>query len=170
VSAGGRPIREGVLEIRTGVIRRSLSVVVLIAALVGAVVLVQQRDRLFPTTASQIDPSAYQAVFLVTNQVYFGRLQIQGDNYLLSDVFYLSQPEAGTTSQLVKRGGEPHGPREPMIIPSRSVLYFENLRDDSPVVAGIRTFKAGQTGPPATANPAAQTSGPTGTVRPSPTH
>lgn len=162
-------MREGVLEIRMGVIRRSVSVLLIIVALVGAVVLVQQRERFFPTTASQIDPSAYQAVFLVTNQVYFGRLQIQGDTYLLSDVFYLGQPEAGTTSQLVKRGGEPHGPREPMIIPSRSVLYVENLRNDSPVVVGIRAFRAGEASPPATANPAAQTSAPTGTVRPSAT-
>lgn len=155
------------MEIRTGAIRRVVAALVLLAVLVGLVALVQQRDRLFPSAAAQIDRNAYQAVFLVTNQVYFGKLQVVGDDYLLSDVFYLSQPESGTTSQLIKRGGEPHGPREPMIIPGRSVLYVENLRDDSPVVAGIRAFKAGDKGAPATAAPAAPTPG--GTARPSAT-
>lgn len=150
-----------------GAIRRLLAVLVLVALLAGAVLLVQQRDRLFPTVASEIDRSGYQAVFLVTNQVYFGKLQLVGEDYLLSDVFYLSQPEAGTTSQLVKRGGEPHGPREPMIIPARSVLYIENLKDDSPVVVGIKAFKAGKTGPPASAAPAGT---PVATARPTATH
>jgi len=168
MSTARPPRREGVLEIRMGAIRRSLGILVVIAVLAGAALLVQQRDRLFPTAAAQIDRGAYQAVFLVTNQVFFGKLQVVADEYLLSDVFYLSQPETGTTSQLVKRGGEPHGPRDPMIIPARSVLYIENLRDDSVVVAGIKAFKSGQTNPPATAAPVV-TAAPTGTARPSPT-
>jgi hypothetical protein len=155
---------EGVIEIGMGAIRRVIAALVLISVIGGALVLVQQRDRLFPTAASQIDRNSYQAVFLVTNQVYFGKVQLAGEDYLLSDVFYLSQPENGTTSQLIKRGGEPHGPREPMIIPAHSVLYVENLRDDSAVVAGIKAFKAGDKGAPATAAPAA-----TGTARPSAT-
>lgn len=160
-----RPRREGVLEIRLGAIRGIVRIAVLLAVLValGAVAF-QQRERLFPTVASQIDHGAYQAVFLVTNQVYFGKLQIVGDTYLLTDIFYLSQPaETGATSQLLKRGGEPHGPRDPMIIPSRSVLYVENLRDDSAIVAGIRSFKSGQTAPPAPAAPTAPTARPSAT-------
>ena len=85
----------------------------------------------------------------ITNQVYFAKVDVEGDTYLLSDVYYLTQAEAGAPSQLLKRGGEPHGPREPMIVPARSVLFIENLRDDSPVVNGIKAFKAGQTSPPA---------------------
>lgn len=161
------PRREGVVEIRMGAVRRLLWMVALIAVLAGIGIAVKQRERLFPTAAGQIDHGAYQAVFLATNQVYFGRLGIIGDTYLLSDVFYLSQPtEAGTTSQLLKRGGEPHGPREPMVIPARSVLYFENLRDDSVIVAGIRSFKSGQGSSPAVSAPPA-TSAPT--ARPSAT-
>lgn len=152
------------MQLRMSTIRWALGLVlVLVVVVAGGGFVFQQRDRLFPTAAGQIDHGAYQAVFLATNQVYFGRLQIVGDTYLLSDVFYLSQPtEAGTTSQLLKRGGEPHGPREPMVIPARSILYFENLRDDSVIVAGIRSFKSGQGSPPAVSTPPA-------TTKPSPT-
>ena len=147
-----------VIQVRT--VRRLLAIV-FVAALAAIAIAVYPavRDRL---QASPIDRSAYQAVFLTTNQVYFAKVDVEGDAYLLSDVFYLSQPEAGAQSQLVKRGGEPHGPREPMIVPARSVLFIENLRDDSPVVNGIRAFKSGQTSAPAT-------TAPTATVRPSAT-
>lgn len=160
-----------VVPVRT--VRRFLFLVLLVAlAAVAVAVYPQLRDRLQP--AIPIDRGAYQAVFLVTNQVYFGKVEVDGDSYLLADVFYLSQPETGAASQLVKRGGEPHGPREPMIVPSRSVLFIENLRDDSSVVTGIKAFKSGQINAPATATPAVPTSAPTtaaptGTARPSAT-
>jgi hypothetical protein len=152
-----------VVPVRT--VRRFLLLLVLVAiAAVGVAVYPQLRDRLQP--AIPIDRGAYQAVFLVSNQVFFGKVELSGDDYLLTDVFYLSQPESGAASQLVKRGGEPHGPREPMIVPSRSVLFIENLRDDSPVVNGIKAFSSGQTSPAATAAPAPAT---TATTRPSAT-
>jgi hypothetical protein len=149
-----------VVPVRT--VRRLLLLALLIALAAGTIAVYPQlRDRLQPSVP--IDRGAYQAVFLVTNQVYFAKLEVEGDTYLLTDVFYLSQPETGAASQLVKRGGEPHGPREPMIVPRHSVLFIENLRDDSAVVAGIKAFKSGQTNPPATVPPVA----PTGTARPS---
>jgi hypothetical protein len=154
-----------VVPVRT--VRRLLIALMLVvlAALVVALY-PQLRDRLQP--GIPIDRNAYQAVFLTTNQVYFGKVEIDGDNYLLTDVFYLSQPDTGAASQLVKRGGEPHGPREPMIVPSRSVLFIENLRDDSPVTNAIKAYKSGQTSTPATTTPV-PTSAPTGTARPSAT-
>ena len=151
-----------VVPVRT--VRRLLALV-LVAALVAIAIAIYPtvRERL---QASPIDRNAYQAVFLITNQVYFAKVDAEGDTYLLTDVYYLTQAEAGAPSQLLKRGGEPHGPREPMIVPARSVLFIENLRDDSAIVAGIKAFKAGQTSPPATAVPTAV---PTGTARPSAT-
>src|SRR3989338_11113662 len=58
-----------------------------------------------------IDPSAYQAVFLTNDQIYFGHLKnISSDYLLLSDVYYVKINEGGA-GQLVKLGiGEPHGP------------------------------------------------------------
>jgi hypothetical protein len=153
--------RDDAFVVPVRMVRRILLLVLLVAVVaIGVMAYPQVRDRLQP--GIPIDHGAYQAVFLVTNQVYFAKVDVSGDDYLLTDVFYLSQPESGAASQLLKRGGEPHGPREPMIVPSRSVLFIENLRDDSPVVNGIKAFKSGQTSAPATA-------GPTATVRPSAT-
>ncbi len=147
--------------IRARDLRRVAIVIVLVLIVVLAFL---QRDRiggLFGSSAPRyVDPNGYQAVFLVTQQVYFGKLSIDGDTYLLTDVFYVNaqegQPGGG---QLVKRGGELHGPREPMIILAREVLFIENLRDDSQVVQGIQLIKSGKV-PPAPS--------PAATTRPSP--
>ncbi len=117
-----------------------------------------------PSAAEVIDRNSYQAVFLVNGSTYFGKLEAQGDNwFLLSDVFYLSASEQSGT-QLIKRGSEPQGPKEPMIIPRDQVLFIENLRDDGDIVTLIKKFKSGQL-PTATAPP----STPTPTSRPSAT-
>lgn len=138
--------------------------VVRVALLIAAIVLVavvglSQRDRIaaafMSPEARAIDRSTYQAVFLISSQVYFGKLSRDGDTYLLSDVFYLaSAPETSAPGQLIKRGSELHGPSDPMVIPARSVLYFENLRPDAQVLTAIRSYKPGASQPPA-ATPAA---------------
>jgi len=119
-----------------------------------------------PSAAEVIDRNLYQAVFLTNGSTYFGKLQQQGDAwFVLTDVFYLSATE-GSAPQLIKRGSEPQGPREPMIIPQAQVLFIENLRDDSEIVSAIRRFKSGQpvaTPAPATPQPATATP----TARPS---
>jgi len=154
--------RNDVFVVPVSAVRRFLILTLLIAIVaIGLAIYPMVRDRL---QSSPIDRNAYQAVFLVTNQLYFAKVALDGDTYLLSDVYYLSQAEQGAPSQLLKRGGEPHGPREPMIVPARSVLFIENLRDDSPVVVGIKAFKSGQSGPLASSVPPAV---PTGTARPS---
>jgi hypothetical protein len=112
-----------------------------------------------PSAAEVIDHNLYQAVFLSGGQVFFGKLQPQGDDYfLLYDVFYLSVPDqAGAQGQLIKRGTELHGPKDPMIIPAEDVLFIENLREDGNVATAIRQFKSGQlplaTPPPTTPAP-----------------
>lgn len=154
-----------VVPVRT--VRRTLLLIVALMVAVAFATIGYPiiRDRV--AGSLPIDRNGYQAVFLLTNQVYFGKLALDGDTYLLTDVYYLSTPtQDGTASQLVKRGGEPHGPREPMIIPAKSILFVENLREDSPVVAGIKAFKSGQTAP-ATAAPATVAPAATGTARPS---
>lgn len=127
------------------------------------------KDRFFGSEDRRVDHSSYQAVFLVSSQVYFGKLTIDGDDYLLRDIFYLNAPQQGTSAgQLVKRGNELHGPVEPMIIPARSVLFFENMRDDSEVLAAIRGFKAGVTPAPQTSVPTTASPQVSATRSPSP--
>jgi hypothetical protein len=122
-----------------------------------------------PGVAEVIDRDLYQAVFLANGSTYFGKLQEQGDEwFVLTDVYYLSASE-DSAPQLIKRGSEPQGPREPMIIPQANVLFIENLRADSEIVTAITRFKSGQA-PAATAPPVtpAQTARPS-TAAPSPT-
>lgn len=169
-------MRDNAIVIPVGALRR---IFVMLLVLIGLIVLVLiARTQLFragfgtvfaPGAAEAIDHSAYQAVFLTNSSTYFGKLQAQGDDwFLLSDVFYLSVSDQSGT-QLIKRGSEPQGPKEPMIIPKAQILFIENLRDDSDIVVAIRKFKSGTlpaaTPPPQTPTPTAAPS----TPRPSPT-
>ncbi len=148
--------RRDELVISAGAVRVTLLFALLVILVVAAVT---QRDRIATAFASPeeraVDHSTYQAVFLISSQVYFGKLTIDGDAYLLTDVFYLaSTPDASQPGQLIKRGSELHGPSEPMVIPAKSVLYFENLRPDAQVMVAIRNYKPGQATPaPATPAP-----------------
>ena len=89
-----------------------------------------------------IDPNAYQAVFLANDQIYFGHLKnISSDYLILSDVYYAKVNENGV-GQLVKLGaGEPHKPKDKMIINQDQVLFWENLNSDSPVVKTIQNMQ-----------------------------
>lgn len=161
---------EGAITIPMRLIRRIVSgiaAVVVVALILG--VLWQQRDALgavFFRDIPEVDRNGYQAVFLQSGQVYFGKLAKRSDDmYLMTDVYYLSEPREGfPRGQLVKRGSELHGPREPMIVPARQVLLIENLREDSDVVQAIKKHKAGE--PLAPAAPPLTSAGPTATPRP----
>ena len=140
-------------------LRRLVTIVVVLIVLAAiAALAMAQRDRLAlafgGTPAAYIDQSTYQSVVLTTNQVYFGKLRLDGDVYLLTDVYSLnagSDASSGSV-QLVKRGGELNGPEDPLVIPGRSVLFFENMRQDSQVMNAIRQIKSGNI-PAATATP-----------------
>lgn len=168
-------MRDNSIVIPVDALRR---VFVMLLVLIGLILFILVlRTQLFragvstlfaPSAAEVIERDLYQAVFLTNGSTYFGRLQQQGDEwFVLTDVFYLSVGE-GSAPQLIKRGSEPQGPREPMIIPKAQVLFIENLRDDSEIVAAIKRFKSGQ-GPLATAPPATPTRTLAPTATPSPT-
>lgn len=167
------PRRDDTIAIPVGPIRRMLGILVAVAVVtLVAFALWSQRERVLPDADRRVDDSTYQAVFLTSSQVYFGKLTIEGDAYLLRDVFYLNAPQTGSSAgQLIKRGNELHGPIEPMVIPAASVLFFENMRTDSEVMGAIRAFKSGATPPPAqtVAPTAAPTGTPARTASPSPT-
>jgi hypothetical protein len=162
-------MRENAIVIPITALRRIFTMLVVLILLV--VLVLVARTQLFragvaslfsPSAFEQVDRNAYQAVFLTNGSTYFGKLQQQGDDYfVLYDVFYLSASDQAST-QLIKRGSEPQGPREPMIIPAQQVLLIENLRDDSEIVSAIRRFKSGQATPaPATPAPSTLTPSPT---------
>ena len=171
-------MRDSAIVIPLAALRRIFVMLIVLIVLILAVLVV--RTQLFragigvlfaPSAAEIIDHSAYQSVFLTNGSSYYGKLEPQGDSwFLLTDVFYLSVSDENGT-RLIKRGSEPWGPREPMVIPRDQVLVIENMRDDSDVVAAIRLYKSGQapavTPPPATAAPTATPTAVPSTARPS---
>ncbi|RJQ14831.1 hypothetical protein C4553_00015 [Candidatus Parcubacteria bacterium] len=97
----------------------------------------------------QPDRKKVQAVFLTNGQVYFGTMQVVNRNYIkLASVYYLQvqQPvelqSQEITNQpninIVKLGGEIHGPEDAMFIPQDRILFWENLREDSNIVKLIQ--------------------------------
>lgn len=98
--------------------------------------------------------NAYQAVFLNSGQVYFGKLSGEVSLYpVLRDVFYLQIAQSPQSLQqgeapppnmsLVKLGSELHGPTDQMRINRNQILFIEDLRPDSRVVQLILQFKKG---------------------------
>lgn len=124
------------------------------AVLVVAIVVLAALSFYRSTTAAAIDTSKYQAVFLNSGAVYFGKLQILNAGYMkITDVYYLQtqendatnpQPAASSSStnlQLVKLGSELQGPTDEMIINKDQVTFFENLKSDGKVTQSIEKFK-----------------------------
>jgi hypothetical protein len=116
--------------------------------------------------AHTIDISKYQAVFLSSGQVYFGKMTLVDQHYLkLTNIYYLqtgsqnlqpgSQALQQTTStsmsagvsaasntsvSLVKLGCELHKPYDTMTINRDRVDFWENLQDQGQVVRAIQAF------------------------------
>ena len=97
------------------------------------------------------ESGAYQAVFLTNDQVYFGKLGRADSQYpVLREVYYLQvtqvlQPSdpnnPGTNVNLVKLGGELHGPEDAMYLNRDQILFYENLKSDSQVVKAIEDYQ-----------------------------
>ena len=92
-----------------------------------------------------VDDTKWQAVFLQNNQVYFGKMKEVNDGYLtLSDVYYLKSAgdlQDNGSLNLIKLGGEVHGPEDVIFVPKSSVLLWENMKDSSRVVQSILNSK-----------------------------
>jgi hypothetical protein len=102
---------------------------------------------------AQVDSSKYQAVFLTSGQVYFGKLNTGSGQYAtLRDVFYIQASSSDdsqnpqdtkasvTDLQLIKLGNEVHGPEDEMIISRDQILFFENLKEDGKVTNSIEEY------------------------------
>ena len=129
-----------------------IGIIVIILVLAGIYYFYIVPSGLFP----QLHP-IYQAVFLTNGQVYFGKLYHQNSQYpTLRDIYYLQvtqppqplQPSQATPPaniNVVKLGGELHGPADEMRINKAQILFIEDLRTDSRVIQAIQQFKATQT-------------------------
>ncbi len=115
-------------------------------------ILVTLSTLLLTTACSDIKGNLgdWQAVFLSSGQVYYGKLtQSQGQFYRLTDVYYIhsnaaTNPDKTRPPQLtlVKMGNELHGPEDEIIINRDHILYIENLKSDGEVAKKIAEAKA----------------------------
>ncbi len=91
-----------------------------------------------------VPASKWQALFLTGGQVYFGKLSDVGNGYVtLSNVYYLKSASELEQSNLnlVKLGGELHGPEDTIYIRKESISFWENMKDSSRVVQSIESAK-----------------------------
>lgn len=128
----------------------TLGLIIIAASIVLAAAINGTFMRNQPTDLVKSDQ--YQAVFLSNGQVYFGKItNITRDLFVLQEIFYLQvdqqiQPdqeqenneESEPQIRLTKLGQELHGPEDQMFISSNEVVFWENLKDDSQVVRGIK--------------------------------
>ena len=91
---------------------------------------------------------SYRAVFLTNNQVFFGKMVGQNQNYItLENVFYIQDKKdlenADTTGDvsLIRAGREVHGPTNQIEISRPQVLFMQTLKDDSKILSAILQYQ-----------------------------
>lgn len=130
--------------------RNVLIVPVILWSIIGLLIIALISSKVYKwpdADASLVDQNGYQAVFLDNNQIYFGHLKNVYSQYpVLKDVYYIevsettSEKKSQTINKLVKLGEtEPHKPKSEMILNSRHLLFWENMRPDSQVVRAIES-------------------------------
>jgi hypothetical protein len=94
----------------------------------------------------------YQAVFMQNGQVFFGKIENSGGNYVtLREVYYIQQQGNPETKEvkgvLLKRANELHAP-DVMHINARQIAVIEPVTPDSRVAQLIRQAASPQGSPP----------------------
>jgi len=112
----------------------------------------------YMTRARFIETDQWQAVFVDNNQVYFGKLTISNDFFILDHVYYLQagqrtgdldsadaaldiEGEMRIDTKLIKLGNEIHGPEDQMFIERSKVLFWENMKDEASIVRSIKDYE-----------------------------
>lgn len=98
------------------------------------------------TSQDQVALSEYTAVYLDTDQVFYGKFKGEsGDYVVLTDAFYY-QPGVRSLIQgnirIIKLGTEIHQPEDRVNITKSHITMRERLLNDSKVVKAILKYKA----------------------------
>lgn len=124
-----------------------LAAAAIIASAVGTVWLVQQIHQ---ANLQRVDTTAYQVVYLVNGQAYFGKLQNTTGDFLVLTSPYIAQSientdeqatdqdPAATQTTLLKVSDQIYGPDNSIAIKSSQIAFWQNLRPDSKVTAAIK--------------------------------
>jgi hypothetical protein len=102
------------------------------------------------TGEANVDKSGFQAVFLKSGQVYFGKItKITTTQLTLENIYYLRVNSGSTMdldnlpqdTSLVKLGCELHGPDDKMFIERKEVEFWENIKKDGEVTKAIGEYE-----------------------------
>lgn len=135
--------------------------ILIIIILLGVVVyftVLDKDNKVFKSNEQKSEEQSkdkYQAVFLANGQVYFGKLEDKGGDYVkLTDIYYLQaqdqvQPKENAEDNkndsnltLIKLGKELHAPADEMNINREQVLFWENIEKDGKVMKAIEEYKS----------------------------
>lgn len=90
--------------------------------------------------------TGYSAVYLDTDQVFYGKLERKSDRYLiLTNAFYYqpgARPSAPGSIKIVKVGTELHKPVDRVHINRSRIVMTEQLTEKSKIVDAIMQYKA----------------------------
>lgn len=100
-----------------------------------------------PTPTSEpVTATGYSAVYLDTDQVFYGKLDRKSDRYLLlTDAFYYQpglRSSAPGSIKILKVGTELHKPVDRVYINRLRVVMVEQLTEKSKIVDAIMRYKA----------------------------
>jgi hypothetical protein len=125
-----------------------VSLAVVIAVLLIALIAFMAFGANGASEKKYVDTTKYQAVFLQTGQVYFGKINdLNANRVVLTNIYYLQTSSTGTAAtstnssvSLVKLGCELHQPYDQMIINRSQVTFWENLQDNGQVAKAVASF------------------------------
>lgn len=94
----------------------------------------------------------YQVVYLLSGQVYFGKLQNTDGQYLTLKNVYTLQSESATgdsadatsPTNILKVSRQVYGPEDSMAIRADQVQFWQNLHSDSKVAKAIESDGQGE--------------------------
>lgn len=117
------------------------------------------------TGSAPVSDNEWQALYLTSGQVYYGRLTDEkGQFFKLADVYTIQMAPAGqdkakspSRPTLVKVGNELVGSVDEISVNREHILFIQNLKKEAQVVQGILRLKAQASAPRPAAAPAAET-------------
>ena len=116
--------------------------------LIALIIVIAAGSVYFFYARQGLSSDTYQAVFLTSGQVYFGKITKMNEHWVnLEDVYYLQRRvpidnpnQIPTDLNLVRLGSEIHGPENRMQINREHVLFIEQLSPNSQILGAIRAL------------------------------
>jgi hypothetical protein len=95
-----------------------------------------------------VDERGYVAILMTTGDVYFGKAETTGGDYVTLSRSYYPQTFTNANGEeelrLVKIGTEFHAPKDAIRLNRDHIIMIQPLSDESPVIASMNEYEASQ--------------------------